>query len=104
MNSEHAFSCLLVACGACVVNLRRKRNKTTRQQMSLQNAHRWQHFQFMFIYDLTNYIISLCFQLLDAVLDHATEVGVGEAALHKLILVQAPVTCRNAAVRNDDGK
>ena len=59
---------------------------------------------YIFIYDLTNYIISLCLELLDAVLDHATEVWVGEAALDKLILVQAAVTCRIAAVRNDDGK
>ena len=47
---------------------------------------------------LTNYNFSLCFKLFDAVLDHATEVRVGEAALHKLILVQAAVTCGNAAV------
>ena len=38
-------------------------------------------------------------ELLDAVLDHAAEVRVGEAALDKLVLVQAAVTCTAQVIR-----
>ena len=44
-------------------------------------------------------LVLLDLKLLDAVLDYAAEVRVGEAALDKLVLVQAAVTCTAQVVR-----
>ena len=49
--------------------------------------------QLKLVYSQKFALVRLDFELLDAVLDHAAEVRVSEAALYKLVLVQAAVTC-----------
>ena len=61
---------------------------------TLDLGHRTQACkQLKLVYSQKSALVRLDFELLDAVLDDAAEVRVSEAALYKLILVQAAVTC-----------